>query len=314
MRTGVSYMGHHNPIHIREDLREMKALGLSDVLVAAQENDFVWFPGKLTFSAAIAHDMGLRPLAIFWGALNVFGGGRNSWHLLHHPECFQVARDGSHLAEGCYVNPVSRTRIKQMVDYIASHGYDGYFIDEPQPLHKCFCAACRAKYDEFMGGDLAVASDARQREFRARCVVDYVREIADYCKHEHRALETICCFTPMEQEVWASAAEIETLDNIGTDIYWVNETREVEEMTPIVRDLASVCHRQAKRHHEWLQCWKVKAGREDRILDQGRILIRERPDAIYVWAWKGQIGTLEACEDPGAAWARVEEVFRLARE
>jgi hypothetical protein len=117
----------------------------------------------------------------------------------------------------------------------------------------------------------------------------------------------------MELDVWAEAGEFETLDNIGTDIYWVNQERDVEEMTPTVRDLAGVCHRHAKRHHEWLQCWKVRAGREQRILDQGKILMRERPDALYVWAWKGQIGTLEACDNPHAAWAKVEEVFRLAR-
>ena len=36
-------------------------------------------------------------------------------------------------------------------------------------------------------------------------------------------------------------------------------------------------------------------------------------DAIYAWAWKGQIGTSESCDDPLRAWARAEEVFRLAK-
>ncbi len=40
MRTGVSYMGHHNPRHIEADLRLMRDIRLDDVLVAAQENDF----------------------------------------------------------------------------------------------------------------------------------------------------------------------------------------------------------------------------------------------------------------------------------
>jgi len=36
MRTGVSYMGHHNPKHIKSDIREMRELELDDVLLAAQ--------------------------------------------------------------------------------------------------------------------------------------------------------------------------------------------------------------------------------------------------------------------------------------
>ena len=90
MRTGVSYMGHHNPKHLLTDIREMAALQLDDVLLSAQENDFVHFTGKLRFTPQIAKDHGIRPIAIFWGALNLFGGGRSSQFLLEHPEGFQV--------------------------------------------------------------------------------------------------------------------------------------------------------------------------------------------------------------------------------
>jgi hypothetical protein len=33
-----------------------------------------------------------------------------------------------------------------------------------------------------------------------------------------------------------------------------------------------------------------------------------------VWAWKGQIGTTESCEDPAAAWKNAEQVLRMAKE
>ncbi len=75
MRTGVTYMGHHNPKHLRTDLEEMASLGCDDVLVAAQENDFVYFTGKLGFTPRIIKELGMRPIAIFWGVLNLFGGG-----------------------------------------------------------------------------------------------------------------------------------------------------------------------------------------------------------------------------------------------
>lgn len=313
MRTGVSYMGHHNPVHIKTDLAEMKQLGCDDVLVSAQENDFVHFTGKIQFTPRIAKDMGLRPLAIFWGALNLFGGGRSSQFLLEHPEGFQRGRDGAHRSAGCYVNRLCVARIKEMLHTATELGFEGYFVDEPTPLWECYCTSCRARYMEWYGGDLGAAEEVQAAEFRHRCVIEYVREIAEFCKTSFPHTETQCCVMPCDRDIWAKASQIEFLDNLGTDIYWVNEDIDVEEMTPMIRDLAALCHETGKIHHEWLQCWGVRAGREQRILDQGRILVREKPDALYVWAWKGQIGTTETCHDPIKSWEMAAEVLRMAK-
>lgn len=313
MRTGVSYMGHHNPKHLEDDIRTMHGLRINDVLLAAQENDFVHFTGKIEFTPKIAKDYGLRTVAIFWGALNFFGGGRSSQFLLEHPEGFQIKLDGSYLSQGCYMNPICVSRIKQMLDIIAGLGFGGYFIDEPTPLRNCYCASCRTKYQEWHGGDLAKASDDKKEAFRKKCVIEYVKTIADYCKTNHPQLETMTCLMPCDKEMWEKTAEIDTLDNLGTDIYWVNNNNNVEEMVPVLSELESVCKKNKKLHHEWLQCWSVRKGREQRILEQGKVLIRKRPDALYVWAWKGQIGTTESCDDPDTSWQYACDILKMAR-
>jgi hypothetical protein len=306
-------MGHHNPKHIEADIQEMQRLQIDDVLVCAQENDFVYFRGEIEFTPRIAKDYGLRPIGIFWGALNLFGGGRSSQFLLEHPEGFQVAIDGSHLPAGCYVNPVCVEQIERMIDAIAGLGFEGYFVDEPTPLRDCFCPACQQRFEEWYGGDLAQAAPEVREAFRERCVIDYVQTIADYCQANHPAVETMCCLMPIDRSMWAACAEIESLDNLGTDIYWVNDDRDVEEATPLIRDLDALCKRQGKLHHQWLQCWHVVGGKEERVFDQGEILVRERPDALYVWAWEGQVGTNEACDDPQAAWAKACQVLAAAK-
>ena len=96
MRTGVAYMGHHNPRHLETDMLEMRELGLDDVFVCTQENDFRHFTGKVNFAPKIAAEHGLRPIAIFWGALNLFGGGRSSQFLLHNPEGFRYLGRGKY--------------------------------------------------------------------------------------------------------------------------------------------------------------------------------------------------------------------------
>lgn len=313
MRTGVSYMGHHNPKHLEADFREMKDLQIDDVLLAAQENDFTHFTGKLAFTPEIAKAYGLRPIANFWGALNLFGGGKSSQFLLEHPECFQVSLDGGHRSQGCYVNPGCVARIEQMIDIVADLGFQGYFIDEPTPLRDCYCLACRATYREWYGGDLAAAPGDSRELFRQRCVVDYVRKIAAYCKASHPHLETMACLMPIDQALWQEISEIESLDNLGSDFYWANTGQNVEEMAPILAELDSLCQKHGKIHHEWLECWRVRTGNEPRILEMGQVLIRNQPDSLYVWAWRGQIGTTESCDDPDTAWQYACEVLKMAK-
>jgi hypothetical protein len=314
MRTGISYLGQLDAKYMDLDLRDMKSLGLDDVFLAAQENDFIYFPGKLRDLPRIAADCGIRPIAIFWGALNLFGGGRSSQFLLGNPGGFQVLKDGSHSPAGCYMNRLCQTRIEEMVDTIAVCGFSGYFVDEPTPLRDCYCPSCRAKYEEWYGGDLLSAPASRREEFRQRCVAEYVRVISSYCKANHPQLETMCCLMPHDDGMWASISAIPSLDSFGTDIYWVNDDRDVEQMAPIVRSMGAMCRQHGKTHHEWLQCWDVREGREPRILEQGGILLREKPDALYVWAWKGQAGTAESCADPARAWDYAGKILRMAKE
>jgi len=315
VRTGVSYMGHHNPQHLKTDLEEMKRLRLDDVLVSAQENDFVYFTGKIKFTPNIAKDLGIRPIAIFWGALNLFGGGRSSQFLLEHPEGFQVAADGAHRPQGCYVNPACVGRIKQMIDRIAELGFEGYFIDEPTTLKDCYCPSCRAGFEEWYGGDLAGAEEGTRNEFRQRCVIEYIREILDHSKANHPRIETMCCLMPHDKAMWTESSKIKSLDNLGTDIYLVNRDWDIgQTMTPMLKELDATCKKAGKIHHEWLQCFAARRGNEERIVQQGKVLIREQPDALYVWAWKAQIGTTEAADDPELAWAKAAQVLRMAKE
>lgn len=314
MRTGVSYMGHHNPKHLATDFRAMQELQLDEVFVCMQENDFVHFPGKIQFAPALAKEHGIRPLAIIWGALNLFGGGRSSQFLLSNPDCFQVARDGSHRVAGCYNNPKAVAHIQELIETTAAAGYEGYLVDEPTPLRECFCPACRARYAETTGGDLLTAADEIVEAFRQQCVIDYVQTIADYCKATHARYETICCLMPHDEAMWEAVARIDSLDNLGTDIYWTNTNEDLAEMGPIIDRMASVSQEHGKVHHEWLECWRAHAGRETRIREQGEIMVKRQPDAFYVWAWEGQIGTGESCANPELAWAEACKVLRMAKE
>src|SRR5690606_20071631 len=151
------------------DLRAMQELQLDEIFVCCQENDFIWFPGKVKFTAQLAKEHGIRPLALFWGALNLFGGGLQSHFLLEHPECLQARRDGSLWKAGCYVQPLAVQYLQGLIDVVAEAGYEGYFVDEPTPLRDCFCPACVEQFAIWYDGDLFQAPAEQVEAFRQRC-------------------------------------------------------------------------------------------------------------------------------------------------
>jgi len=312
MRTGVAYLGHHNPRHLGTDLQALRSLDCDDVLLAVQEIDFHYFPGKLQSLPAIATDLGLRPVVILWGVLNLFGGGRSSQFLLEHPECHQLASDGSWRPAGCYNNPACVAHIKEMIDRSLERGFQGYFIDEP-PCLDCYCPSCRRLFSEWFATDLRSAEGQLVAPFRRRCLTHYVATVAGHVKTSAPSVETFCCMAPEERGLWPEVAALPALDNLGTDLYWANTGQKLEDLCAPVRELAALCKAQRKRHHEWLQCWGVRAGNERRIGEMGRVLCGERPDALFVWAFEGQVGTNEACDDPSRAWTEACALLRRAK-
>ena len=51
----------------------------------------------------------------------------------------------------------------------------------------------------------------------------------------------------------------------GTDLYWANTGQDIREVQPLTEELAGLCRAAGKRHHQWLQCWGVRAGNEARV-------------------------------------------------
>ncbi|MCK4994019.1 MAG: hypothetical protein KAS13_03070 [Candidatus Omnitrophica bacterium] len=312
MRTGVSYMGHHNPRHIETDLLDIKSIGCDDVLLAAQENDFVYMTGKVDFFSRLCKEHGLRPLAIFWGVINYFGGGKSSQFLLNYPKAHQVNRDGSYNSAGCYNNLEVLKYIRGLIDRIAEKGFEGYFIDEPSRID-CFCASCVRIYRDMYSGDLFKASVEQETQFRKQCIVRYICLLTDYIKLTYPQMETICCVMPCDKSVWEDVSRIDSLDNLGSDLYWVNNDTPVEEMIPVIQDMGKLCKSKNKKHHQWLQCWGVQKGQEQRVGEQGKILLNEDLNALYVWAYQGQVGISESCDDPQAAWAQASQIIKQAK-
>jgi hypothetical protein len=313
MHLGVSYLGAYLPEHLRADLADIRAVGCDEVLVTLAENDFHILPGKVRFTPAIAHDLGLRVLANFWGFACAFGGGRVSRLLTEDPEVWVLGPGGARLGMGCMNHPALLARAREMVDRCVETGYDGFFWDEPTQ-QDCYCPHCTDLFAGLYGSDLCTADGEQVEAFRLQSIVRYVRTMSDYVKALRPELETATCVMPCDEAAWEPTARIPSLDTFGTDPYWLCLERPLAWVSESTRQSLKVCRSHGKRSLMWLQGWMIPAGREREIEEAAWRLAAEGPDALYTWSYRGGLGSNEACDDPEAAWQVVVEVYRALRE
>ena len=312
MKLGIAYIGAFLPEHLRLDLADIRGIGCDELLITLAENDFHITQGKVQFAPAIAHDLGLRILANFWGLACAFGGGRVSRLLTDNPDVWQVLRDGSRKGEGCMNHPALLQRAREMVDTCVAAGYDGFFWDEPTVQH-CYCRHCCEEYLKAYGGDLLQAAPEQVHAFRQHSIVRYVQGMSEYVKAQRADLETATCVMPIDQEAWEPTARIAALDTFGTDPYWECFGKPPSWVTESTRETLAICRRYGKRSLMWLQGWRMPRGREDEIEKAGRLIAAEQPDALYTWAYRASEGTNETSQDPRRAWEVIVRTYRALK-
>jgi len=319
MRYGTAYMGTHTPEGLRRELEEIKRLGFDEIVLACQENDFMHFTGKIEFCPKIARELGLITLVNLWGFASAFGGGRISRLVADYPEVMVVGPDGkpgftewpagNRIQPGCPNHPLVVERARKFAQAAIDAGADGFFWDEPTQFD-CYCSACLSLFRDAGSGDLKTAPEAARKAFRSRSVARWVEEMSGWVKKENPKLVTSTCVMPSDRDAWKDAAGCPSLDSLGTDTYWMLENKPVSWMTEPCLALVEEARKNRKSPHLWLQCWKIIRGRERELVEASVELAKAKPGTIYVWAYRGQLGTTEACDAPDAAWACAVEGLR----
>ena len=307
MDLGVSYIPSHLPDHLAADMRHLADIGCTEVLFAIQENHLDTLTGALTYGPAIARDHGLRPYVVTWGYANTFGGGRMSRVMLEHPELWRVARDGSVAPLACLNNPLLGEHFGRITVRCREAGFAGLFIDEPT-RQECFCAHCRAAF----GGDLRHANPEDVDDFQRATVRAYIADICRRVKAVDPALTTITCLMPIDRDTWPAVAEVDGLDVLGTDPYWLLPffRMTLGDAVADTQAIKALCDGHGKQSQVWLQGWRIPAGREEEVYAGGRRLAEVGCDSFYTWSYRGGLGTNEASDDPAQVWAAVERLYR----
>ncbi|MHB1294871.1 MAG: hypothetical protein ACYC4R_07715 [Anaerolineae bacterium] len=312
MELGVSYVPSHLPQHLDTDMRHLRGIGCTEVLVTLQENHLVHLTGAVQFGAQIAQEYGIRPYAVIWGFANTFGGGPMSLVMLNDTDLWRVAADGSRMPRACLNNPKLLDRFMEYAAQCRACGYQGVFVDEPTP-QVCFCHNCREQFAQAYGRDLATAVGTPAYEAFTR---DTVRNYTDTLCKRVKALDpdykTIACVMPVDRECFEAVAAISELDIFGTDPYWLvsNGRMTIEDAVADAELVKAICRQNGKASQIWLNCWRIPAGQEDEIYRGGKRLAAVGCDALYTWDYMGGLGTDEACDRPEVAWAALSKLYR----
>ena len=132
--TSISYYGLNYVEHAEADFKEMKAHGVTQVILAVTEFDFDFWRPNIPAIVDKAHELGLRVLIDPWGNGKYFGGEQVSKFLQDNVENRQVsALTGEKLPYACFNTNSYRDYFKNFCVTLARECKpDGFFWDEPQ--------------------------------------------------------------------------------------------------------------------------------------------------------------------------------------
>ena len=132
-QTGISYYGLNYVEHAEADFSEMKAHGVTQVILAVTEFDFDFWRPNIPKIVDKAHELGLRVLIDPWGNGKYFGGEQVSKFLQDNVENRQVsALTGEKLPYACFNTNSYRDYFRNFCTTLAREtACDGFFWDEP---------------------------------------------------------------------------------------------------------------------------------------------------------------------------------------
>ena len=335
LRLGAAYHGNRMPHHAREDLRDMMHNGMDLAVHMLSHTDWVRHINKIKEIVDISTELGLESWMDNWG----LGGppGDISYFLALHPEAHQYYSNGEiDPVRVCLNSEAFRQWMREWIDAVEFTGARTIFWDEPQlPLlrkqgdeysgvYSCACPHCRELFRAKYGHEMPATIDDEAREFRLDTLRDYFVSLTAYSAQ--KGIRNAVCVMPGELGQFGIGIDtldticgIDTLDNIGTDPYWVGVTQ-ARDITPYeyvytrTRRALDTARRFGKGHNIWIQSYGNPRGREEEIVEAAEAAYDAGARTIIAWSYYGGESNNYAAANPEKTWIATCDAFRRLRE
>ncbi len=326
IRTSVAYFGCYHLDHARNDFDEIAQI-CDRVVLPMSEADLRWSHGTVRDLVTAAHESGLEVWLDPWGVGGVFGGEAFSGFVGEFPGECQITNHGARLPRACPNSEQFRALLHTWIGAAAETGADAIFWDEPHfwtdawsgELNRwaCCCDRCRILFFEASGESLEEASSERLAFWQATALRELLADLT-VVAHDQGLRNAVCLLpTPEHADSWPAIAALPYVHNVGTDPYWFtfHQPNRAAYVGGWARRLLDVTRAARKRHHLWLQAFRVPAGAESQIEEMVELAAGLGVREFAVWGYRGCANMSSiASADPDATWQTVTRSFRRLRE
>lgn len=327
LKLGAAYHGNRMPHHAREDMRDMMRSGMDLVVHMFSHTDWDRHKNKMKEILEISHEVGLETWVDNWGLAGP--PGDKSHFLSYHPEAHQIYSDGAmDPVRVCLNSDAFRAFTREWIDTVEYIGGKTIFWDEPhlpqkevdgRTLFSCACPHCKALFRERFGHDMPETLTDEVKRFRLDTIAGYFAEATAYSAK--KGLKNAVCVMIGEQhgvslETLDGICGVDTLDNIGSDPYWLG----VADADPYgfvyenTKKSLAVSEHFGKDHNIWIQTYANPRGREEEIVQAAEAAYDAGARTIIAWGYYGSESNDYAAENAEKTWSVTCEAFRRIRE
>lgn len=327
MDFGVSYFGVRNPEHFQRDLDTIVALGFTYLVFTFSEEDHRFYQGSLAECIRRTHQQGLKAYVDPWGVCGVFGGEafteRGAWDL----EGQQHRSDGRPLPLLCPNSPEVRAYLQRWVSTVAEVlQADAIFWDEPhfylpfgasrtQGLWSCRCTHCATQFRARYGADLPHTETAAVRQCKQEALARLITDATAMAARQQ--LKNIVCILPEHDDLAGLQAKCDLfaanphLDVLATDPYPLWHGRDVASTQVFCEALLQACARHQKAAQMWIQGFRVRAGEEEALGEEMRLIARSGIRDLAIWSYlaTGYMSS-HTCADAPRVWSIVTHTMQ----
>lgn len=226
----------------------------------------------------------------------------------------------------CLNSPDFRRFVKEWIDAVVYLGAKTIFWDEPHMPQKaagsgifygCACSRCRKLFEDRYERPMPPHIDADTSEFGADSIADYLRDITEYSAG--RGVENVACVMlgtyGMSLEAADKICSIPTLNNIGSDPYWLAAKRKdpglsvYEFVYKGTKRNLEISTSFGKDHNIWIQTYSNPRGREEEIIEAVEGAYDAGARTILAWGYYGSESNDYRAENAPVCWARTCEAF-----
>ena len=321
LKTGYAYHGNRMLNHAEADLRDMAAHHGNVVVHMLSHTD--WDRHKTTIKEMVdmTHGLGMEAWIDNWG----LGGapGDKSHFLAYYPDAHVYYSNGDmNPTQVCLNSPDYRKFTKDWIDVVEYTGAKKIFWDEPHfptkkigetTYYSCACKRCKQLFFDKYGYDMPLVENDDVKAFSLESIVDYFRDVTAYSNQ--KGIENAVCVMlgtgGVSLETSDKLFTIDTLDDIGSDPYWVGKNADPYEYAYNgAKHNIELAEKYGKNHNLWVQTYNNPVGSEEDIITATEALYDAGARTILAWGYYGSISNDYRAKNPLVAKAKTEEAFR----